>query len=151
MVAEWIVTLAASGGAGLLGAAATDAWQSARAGVVGLFTRAGDRRQELVADWLDDTAAAVEQADPAERERVRRELLPAWQTRLADLLAEYPEAAEELRAWTAQVHQALPSAQQTWVQNNTPREHGTVYAVQHGTQHVQPVPPAAPAEGGSAG
>ncbi|MGN9775918.1 hypothetical protein ACTMS0_09085 [Micromonospora sp. H33] len=120
MVAEWIVSLAASGAGALLGAAATDAWQTARIGIVALFRRSGDRRGELAAAQLDTDARTVEQADAADRDHVRQRLLPAWQTRLTDLLAEHAdapdgEAARELRALTEKVTAVLPPAQQTWV------------------------------------
>jgi hypothetical protein len=48
MVVEWIAASAAAGGTALIGAAATDAWQTARDGVVKLFARGGERRAELV-------------------------------------------------------------------------------------------------------
>lgn len=136
MVAEWIAPLAASGSGALIAAAATDAWQSARDGVLAVFGRTGHRRQEVAAGWLDDDAAAVEGVVPAERDRVREGLVPVWRVRLADLLAEFPEAGDELRAWVAGVQEALPREQRTWVQNNTARDGGTVFAVQDGTQHV---------------
>jgi hypothetical protein len=113
-------------------AAATDAWQSARDGVVGLFRWAGRGRQERVAEWLDEDAEALGGASAAERDRLRGEVAAAWRVRLADLLAEFPEAADELRAWAERTQAALPAAGQSWVQHNTAGR--DVYAVQHGTQ-----------------
>ena len=116
MVAEWITTLAATGGATLVGAIATDAWQAARAGFVRLLGRGDARRQELAERRLDASASQITAVDDPARDEVRSQELAVWSTRLADLLEEYPEAAEELRALTDQVRTKLPVAQQTWVQ-----------------------------------
>jgi hypothetical protein len=119
MAAEWIAAAAAAGGTALIGAAATDTWQSARDWVVTLFTRGGKRRAELIRDHLDQDAAVIGAAGPGERDEVRARLLPGWQVRLADLLEEFPEAREELSAWAEQVRAQLPAAQASWVQNIT--------------------------------
>lgn len=132
MVAEWITPLAASGSAALVAAVATDAWQSARDGVVGLFGRAGRRRQELIEGWLDEDAATLAEAPPGERERLRGQVAPVWQVRLTDLLAEFPDAREEFRAWAERTRAALPAVDQVWVQNNTAGR--DVYAVGRGSQ-----------------
>lgn len=146
VVVEWVAALAAAGGSALVGAAATDAWQAARDGVLGLFGRAGDRRREVAAARLDADAAEIAAAEAGERDEVRARVLPGWQTRLADLLEEYPEAREELQAWVQRLRDQLPAQQTRWVQNNTARDHGTMYAVQHGSQHIHQAPaPGAPA------
>jgi hypothetical protein len=138
VVAEWILQLAAKGGAALVGAAATDAWQSARSGVVRLFGRGGSRRQELAEAWLDEDAAVLVDSEPAERERLRSELARAWQQRMADLLGEFPEAREELEAWADQVQGELPAAEQSWVQTNVAGR--DAYVVQHGNQYFHQMP-----------
>jgi hypothetical protein len=149
VLADWVTALAASGGGALLGAAATDAWQTARAGIVRLFERTGQGRQELVAEWLDEDAAAIGQAGAAERDQVRQRLLPAWQTRLADLLAEYSGAAgersdvaNELRDWREAVRAQWPARRQTWVMTITARD-GLVLAAQGGdvNYHGSATPP----------
>jgi hypothetical protein len=148
VVVEWVAALAAAGGSALIGAAATDAWASARDGVLALFGRGGDRRREVAAARLDADAAEIEAAEVGERDEVRARILPGWQTRLTDLLEEYPEAREELTAWVQQVRDQLPGEQAGWVQNNTARDHGTVFAVQGGDQHIHQTPAAgAPASG----
>ncbi|MBL7495179.1 hypothetical protein I6A84_13860 [Frankia sp. CNm7] len=53
--------------------------------------------------------------------------------RLADLLAEFPEAAEELSAWAERTRAALPAAEQSWVQTNIAGR--DVYAIGQGTQN----------------
>jgi hypothetical protein len=126
MVAGWITGAASAGGTALIGAAATDAWQTARDGVVRLFARGGERRAELVRDHLDRDVAVIEAAGPGERDEVRARLLPAWQVRLADLLEEFPEAREELSAWAEQVRAQLPDVQASWVQNITASASGAI-------------------------
>ncbi|MGH3801534.1 MAG: hypothetical protein ACRDTD_15645 [Pseudonocardiaceae bacterium] len=113
MLTEALAALAASGGTALVAAAATDAWQSARAGFAQLFAH-GEKRQELVQARLDQTATEVERA--AEPDVVRERLLPDWQVRLSDLLEERPELAADLRELTRRVQAQLPAAQQAWVQ-----------------------------------
>lgn len=108
-----MAALAASGGTALVAAAATDAWQSARAGFARLFTQA-QRSGELIESRLDRTAAEVERA--AETDAVRELLVPDWQVRLSDLLEEHPELAVELRELTSQVQAQLLAVQQQWVQ-----------------------------------
>src|SRR5260370_39236395 len=136
MVVEWIAAAASAGGTALIGAAATDAWQTARDGVVKLFGRGGKRRAELVRDRLDRDVAVIEAAGPGERDEARAQLLPGWQVRLADLLEEVPDARDELSAWAEQVRAQRPVTEALWVQNNTGRDHGTGFAVQHGSQSV---------------
>ena len=119
MVVEWITAAAEAGGTALIGAAATDAWQTARNGMVKLFARGGKRRAELARDRLDRDVAVIEAAGPGERDEVRARLLPGWQVRLADLLEEFPDARDEMVAWAEQVRAQLPTAEASWVQNIT--------------------------------
>jgi hypothetical protein len=142
MVAEWLAAAAGAGGTALVSAVATDAWKSARAGVLELFGRASTRRQELAADWADETAEAITQASDDERAAVQRQLAGTWQQRLADLVQEHPELADALRAWEAQVRRELPEAQRNWVntfiardsaeQYNAPGGHLTVHNYRDG-------------------
>ncbi|MBL7551005.1 hypothetical protein I6A60_24520 [Frankia sp. AgB1.9] len=115
-----------------MAAAATDAWTSAREGAVRLFARLGGHREDLAGEWLDEDAAAVEATSGAERERLRAALAPVWQVRLADLLAEFPEAAEELWAWAERTRAELPAAERSWAQSNIAGR--DVYAVGRGSQ-----------------
>lgn len=154
MVAEWMIALAQAGGAALLGAAATDTWGAARDGFTHLFRRGGAARAELVGEALDEDAAEVTGVDPAVRDEVRQRLLPAWQTRLLDLLREHPEAAEELRAWTARVESGLPAGRSTWVQRITASAPGSVaQGAMFGNviNHPGGLPPAGPTSPGAGG
>jgi hypothetical protein len=83
---------------------------------------------------LDGNAALVAQArDPDE---VRQSLVPVWRLQLEALLREHPDVVEELRVLVAQVREALPAPQQTWVQTNIARDQGNQNIVQHGILHV---------------
>lgn len=134
MVAEWVMTVAGAGGSALAGAVATDAWNAARGGLSKLFGRGGDRRAELAGRWADETAAAIEVADdrPAALEREAR----TWQQRFADLLEEFPEAAEDLRKWAEQVRSELPAAQQSFVNNFLARDNSTQYNAPGGNMTI---------------
>lgn len=139
MLVEGLAALAAAGGTGLVGAMATDAWQTARSGVARLFGRAGPQRQAEIETQLDSNAALVAGAeDPGEAEQIRQSLAGMWRLELAALLRRDPGAEDDLRALVAQIHDALPAPQQTWVQTNIARDHATQNIVQHGTMHVHP-------------
>jgi hypothetical protein len=147
VVVEWVAALAAAGGSALVGAAATDAWQSARDEVLALFGRGGDRRREVAAARLDADAGEIEAAEVGERDEVRARVLPGWQTRLADLLEEYPEARKEMDAWVQKVRGQLPATQQAWVQNIIARDHGQSFGSQGGNVIVHQAPPTPGAAG----
>lgn len=112
--------LAQLGAAALVGAMATTAFETARTGVTRLFSEDHTVAAQLAAD-----GDLVADADDAERDDVRAELAPAWRRRLARLLRNAPDAAEELRGLVVELRPALP---EKWVQHNVARDHGTVYA-----------------------
>lgn len=117
MVAEWLLGLAAAGATTLVGAAATDAWMATRDGFVRIFGRGDRGQQELVGQRLDRTAGEIALVDGVDREAVLQTQRTAWQTRLADLLQENPERADDLRALIEQIRSQLPAAQAQWVQH----------------------------------
>ena len=148
MVAETLAALATAGATTLVGAMATDAWQTAKTGIARLFGRSGPEQQAAIKAQLGRNATQVEQAEDADRARQR--LAASWELELESLLAEDPDAAEELKVLIAQVHAKLPPAQQTWVQTNIARDHGTVFAVQGGNlviHRTSPQEPDGPAAG----
>ncbi|MEU8263212.1 hypothetical protein AB0C02_21595 [Micromonospora sp. NPDC048999] len=136
-----LAQLGMTGAAVLVQAAATDAWQVARSGFVRLFGR-GDREREAVAGRrLDALAAEVEQATLAQREEVRQRLLPAWQTRLADLIEDDPATADALQSLRDELLARLPAPQQQWVQNITASAPGaTAQGVMFGNIITHPAP-----------
>ncbi|MGW2890637.1 hypothetical protein ACWDDN_36090 [Streptomyces griseoruber] len=133
MTQQEILTLATAGATTIVAAMATDAWATVRGAFSALIRR---RSPDLHADIearLDDSAALV--ARHHDPERARELLIGQWQLQLEHFLTAHPDVAEELRVQTDLMRQALPSAQGQWVQNNTARDHGTVYAVVDGDQH----------------
>jgi hypothetical protein len=147
MDAGWVEALAQTGAATLVAAIATDTWAGARAGLVRVFERGGHEPSAELVRRLDEAQAQLDAALPQNRDQVRAQVLPRWQGRLADLLADHPEAAADLQAWAAAVRDQLPAERSTWVQNNSPSDNATVYAVQGGNQihhhHVGPPPASA--------
>ncbi|MEV4771703.1 hypothetical protein [Micromonospora humida] len=105
MLAEAMGALAVAGSTALVSAAATDGWQMVKHGFGRLFGRGDQTRTAAVEERLERTRAVVEAAGP-QNERVRLEQQAAWTARLEDLLSDYPEAADELRALVEQVAEA---------------------------------------------
>ncbi len=155
MLAESLVALAGAGGTALVGAMATDAWQTVRAGAARLFTRGGAAGQEVVEARLDRDAELVALAP--EPERARQGLAQGWQVELEALLTAHPELADELRVFVERTVAALPRAEQNWTLNVTARDHGRAYGALGGNvvvhEAAQPDPPRGPApdRGGEAG
>ncbi|MEH1168878.1 hypothetical protein V6V47_26175 [Micromonospora sp. CPCC 205539] len=127
MLEGWILSAVAAGGSALAGAAATDAWQSARAGIARLFGRAGQRRADLAEVWADETAAEIAAAPVRQQVEVRQRLALVWQQRLADLVQEYPDLDDELRGWAGELRQRLPAAQRHWVNTFVATDNATQY------------------------
>jgi hypothetical protein len=127
MISDWLVPVVSAAGAALAGASATDAWQSARSGVVRLFGRAGQRQAELAQAWAEETATEIAAASAEERPQLVQQWAETWQRRLAGLIEEYPELADELQKWARDLRAQLPSAQQEWVNTFVARDHATQY------------------------
>jgi hypothetical protein len=130
MDAAWLAQLAATGAAALVGAVATDAWETARDGFGRLLRRRSAEAEPLTERRLDALAAEVEQAPPEERDAVRRRLIPVWETRLADLIEEEPALADDLAGLSEQVHARLPVSAQQWVQHITAHQGGLALGAQ---------------------
>jgi hypothetical protein len=140
MFVEPLVALAAAGAMALVGAIATDMWQATRTGIVGLFKRDGEIRGVAIEAQLDEDAATVVRAAPADIEQARQELVPVWQRRLTQLLHDHPDAETELRDLVTAVREGLPAEQRGWVQTNIAHGNSTVFAVQGGNLHYHQAP-----------
>jgi hypothetical protein len=105
MTTEALSGLAAAGGAALVAAMATDAWQTTRTRFAALLNRDGRRRVE---DQMDQQADAVTGTAENARDEARAALVPAWRLQLATFLQEHPEAAQELQEAIAEVRARLP-------------------------------------------
>ena len=100
--------LAVVAGNSVVAAAVTDAFEGVRRTVARIFGRdkadPGTERR-LDATRLRLTAISEDDADDARTAQAGQ-----WATRFADLLAEHPEAAAEVRALVADLQAALPAA-----------------------------------------
>lgn len=130
---EWLATLASAGAAGLVGAAATDAWAATRDRFVALLGRGDADRSAAAARRLDALR------DQARRENGDADLAQArqvWRVRLQDLLEEHPEAAGELQAAVAAFDPPGRTATTTYQQYGRADGNGRVFMNQHGDLSV---------------
>jgi hypothetical protein len=139
VISETLMAVVAAGGSTLVGAVATDAWQSARDGVVRLFAKAG-RREDAAARWTDEMADELEASTPAERAAVEQRWVRTWQQRLHDLVEEDPQLGEDLRQWSEAVRARLPAERQSWVNTFIATDHARQYNAPGGsiTVHHHP-------------
>jgi hypothetical protein len=98
MLTEGLIALASLAGRTVVGAAVTDAWESAKQGFARVLGRGDPERARRVEDRLEQTREQLQGGSGPELERARAQLEAAWQTRLVDLLEEHPEVAGDLRA-----------------------------------------------------
>lgn len=96
MPAEELLALASAGGAALVAAAATDAWNVAKNRFARLLGRGDQSRVAVLEDRLERTRAELETAGP-EIARVRLQQQAAWAGRLEDLLTDHPDTAGDVR------------------------------------------------------
>jgi hypothetical protein len=106
-----IDALAALAGNTIVAAAVTDAFDGMRIKVARIFGRG--KPDSRIQRRLDETrqqlaaASAGDTGDAGDRERAQSAQARQWETRLADLLADHPEAAAELRALIAEFRPAV--------------------------------------------
>jgi hypothetical protein len=103
MLVEGLSALAAAGGAAVVQAAGTSAWQGLQQSVAQWFARGDGARQRVELERLDLSAAVLEAAQGDEHAGVRSGQQGAWQARFEQALenlsdSEREEAAEILRA-----------------------------------------------------
>ncbi|MEU1372064.1 hypothetical protein ABZ442_00180 [Streptomyces triculaminicus] len=116
-VDQALTDLASAAGTAVASAAGTDAWNGLRERVARLFGRAPGTETGAVVARLDRTVAALEEAGPAETDRIRIRLGASWQARFEDLLENLDEAgrveiAGQLRELVTEARRTLrgPSA-----------------------------------------
>jgi hypothetical protein len=103
--------LAALAGNTIVAAAVTDAFDGVRVKVARIFGRGDpDGRIQRRLDETRQQIAAASAGDGGDRERAQSAQVRQWETRLADLLADHPEAVAELRALIAELGTVLPPA-----------------------------------------
>jgi hypothetical protein len=127
VVPETLLAVLASGGSVLVGAVATDAWQTARGGLVRLFGKAGPRREEIVARWVDEMASDLDRPEVGDRDQAERQWAQTWQQRLYDLAEEYPEISADIQEWEQSVRASLPAEKQARADTFISRDHSQQY------------------------
>ncbi|MFJ6793861.1 hypothetical protein [Streptomyces sp. NPDC091268] len=120
--------LVMTGATTIVAAMATSAWESARGRVVQVFRQRGDDGVGAIETQLDADARLV--AEEEDADGTRQDLVRPWARRLAALLREHPQAAEELRRAVEEVAAALPRTGQQWTQNVTAHGGGTAFGAQ---------------------
>jgi hypothetical protein len=104
-----IDALAALAGNTIVAASVTDAFEGLRAKVARVFGL--DKPDPGIQRRLEETRQRLAASTPAELESARTTQVRQWETRFADLLADHPEAAGELRTLIAEFRAAaLPDA-----------------------------------------
>lgn len=109
MLVEALQAVAAQGGTAVVAAAGTAVWEEIRRRVPQLFHREEDPQQVML-ERLDQTAAVLERAEPAEAEKTRDRQEISWQTRFEDLLESLDEAGRADVA--AQLHKLVELVRQ---------------------------------------
>ncbi|MCX4489314.1 hypothetical protein OG890_36075 [Streptomyces anulatus] len=135
-MSDELTLLAEAGAAAVVAAMATDLWQGTRDGVIGLFRRDAPDSAAPVGARLDEGAALVRTS--AAPDDVRRALAGTWARELHELLRRDPACRVPLARLTAEVDGVFASGRAAVAleQNNTARDSGTVFAVQHGDIHT---------------
>lgn len=150
---EELAALAAAGAATMVTAMATDAWSAVREAIAGLFHRVEERRRGALERQLDGNAEFVRHA--ADPHQAREALRGMWTLEFVALAREDPECRIALTRLIVEAGRAGrggsdgaadPAA--TSVQENHATGSSTVFAVQHGDQHVRTTKPGSAADVG---
>ncbi|MFI0779335.1 hypothetical protein [Streptomyces sp. NPDC021212] len=130
---EELQALALSGATTLVGAMATDAWETARNRAAGLLGRHDPAQESALKAQLDNNSVLVSRAENTEQ--ARQALVPMWHMQLEQLLQQERDTAGELTVLINDICAALPDSQKSWaqkVQNNIASNGGLVIAAQDG-------------------
>lgn len=101
-----IDALAALAANTIVATAVTDAFEGLRTKVARLFSRA--EPDPAIQRRLDATRQQLTSGSPGDFRRAQAAQARQWETRFADLLADHPEAAEELQALITECRAIIP-------------------------------------------
>jgi hypothetical protein len=101
LLAEALSALAAAGGTTLVKAMIADGWAATKIEFARLLGRGDASREKAAADKLEQTRAEVAAAGDEQAMVAAR---AAWAARLADLLEDQPEVADQLQALVDQIN-----------------------------------------------
>jgi hypothetical protein len=139
--------LTALAGNALVQAMVTDGWDGVRHKIARLFGRG--RPDPTIERRLDTTRAQLAAAVSSELGQLQAAVAAHWQVRFADLLADYPDAADELDAvvqeMTATIGPVGDHSAAAGRDIAARADHGSVAVnVAHGPITVGPTPPGPP-------
>ena len=97
-----ITALAGTAGTAMISLLTTEAWQSAKEGVVAIWRRVRPERAEIISAELQTTRDDLLNARADGDQETVAELEAEWQGRIRRLLRAHPEVADELRALLAE-------------------------------------------------
>jgi hypothetical protein len=139
-VTEELVVLASTVGTTLVGLMATDAWGTAKTAFVDLWGRHHPEDANAVGTELDTTRAELLDGHQRGDSRIEVELTNAWRSRVSDLLAVDPDAANEMRRFVDSAAAAVVSEERVEIQSvemhAEARDHGRNYQLGQGTQNI---------------
>ncbi|MFI8386725.1 hypothetical protein [Streptomyces sp. NPDC085540] len=122
-----MTVLAMTGATTLVAAMATNVWEGTRDRVVELVRRRDADRAAALRTQLDgDADLVLEEGEDADL--VRDDLVRPWARRIAALLRDHPEAADDVRAMVEEA--ALPHSAQSWSQHITAHAGGAAFGAQ---------------------
>ena len=138
-----MIALAAMAAAALVQAVVTDGWEGVRHKVARLFGRG--QPDEAIERRLNATRDQLTAATPGDLEQVRAALAAQWETRFADLLADHPDAEDELAALVKDIKPAVTAADHSVAAGGdvtaTAKSGGVAANVIHGDVHAGPTRP----------
>ncbi|MFJ6940313.1 hypothetical protein [Streptomyces sp. NPDC101132] len=142
MLPEALTALAAAGGAAVVQAAGSDAWEGLRSRLARWFGRGDESRERGELERLDRSAAALAATDAGTAEQVRTRQEAVWQTRIEAVLEDMGDDEQRARAAT-ELEQLLKEAASAssggvgLVSGNTFHGHTAFQAGNHNRQDVR--------------
>jgi hypothetical protein len=138
-----MIALAAMAAAALVQAVVTDGWEGVRHKIARLFGRG--QPDVAIERRLDATRDQLTAATPGDLEQVRAALAAQWETRFADLLADHPDAEDELAALVKDIKPAVTATDHSVAAGGnvtaTAKSGGVAANVIHGDVHAGPTRP----------
>lgn len=142
MLPEALTALAAAGGAAVVQAAGSDAWEGLRGRLARWLGRGDTTRERGELERLDRSAAELDAADTDTADRVRARQEAVWQTRIETMLEDLDDGEQRVQA-AAQLRQLLaaaapaPAGEAGLVSGNTFSGPTAVQAGNHNQQDVR--------------
>ena len=138
-----MIALAATAAAALVQAVVTDGWEGVRHKVARLFGRG--QPDAAIERRLDATRDQLTATTPGDLAMVQAALASQWETRFADLLADYPDAEADLAALVKDIKPHVSAADHSVATGGdvtaTAKSGGVAANVLHGDVHTGPTRP----------